>query len=74
MTQSRDPAESLRQFLPTLTYFEDLSGDAIDRLAQAAIRHFDSCEIIFLEGEPASGLWIIDSAEIGEQALKDAPQ
>jgi CRP-like cAMP-binding protein len=65
MTQSQDPIVSLRQFLPTLTYFEDLPEAVIDKLAQASIqRHYEAGEIIFLEGESSTGLWIIETGRI----------
>jgi CRP/FNR family transcriptional regulator len=65
MTQSRDSTTSLRAFLPTLVYFEELSDDVIDRLAQASVRrHYEAGEIIFFENEQAVGLWIIEKGRI----------
>lgn len=65
MAQSQSPMTSLHTFLPTLTYFEDLPDAAIDRLVRASIRrHYDTGEIIFLENEPAAGLWIIEKGRI----------
>jgi CRP/FNR family transcriptional regulator len=51
--------------LPTLAYFEDLSDHAIDQLVRASVRrHYEAGEIIFLENEPATGLWIIEKGRI----------
>ena len=65
MTETQDSIASLHEFLRTLAYFEELSDDLIDRLVQASIqRHYESGETIFLEGNPSSGLWIIESGRI----------
>ncbi len=65
MTQSRDSTTSLCAFLPTLTYFDDLSADALDRLARASVRrHYEAGETIFFEDEKATGLWIIEKGRI----------
>lgn len=62
MPQSRI---SLREFLPTLVYFEELPGSLIDRLAQASIhRRYEAGEVIFLENELATGLWIVEKGRI----------
>ncbi|MBZ0292360.1 MAG: Crp/Fnr family transcriptional regulator [Anaerolineae bacterium] len=65
MTQPGGPTTSLRSFLPELVYFEDLSDDELDRLARVSVRrHYDAGQIIFLEDEPATGLWIIEKGRI----------
>jgi CRP-like cAMP-binding protein len=65
MNSAGNTTTSLRTFLPTLAYFEELSGDTIDLLAQASVRlHFRPGEIIFLEGEPVVGLWIIETGRV----------
>lgn len=65
MTQSRDTITSLRTFLPELVYFEDLSDDELDQLAQASVRrHYNAGEIIFLGDDPATGLWIVEKGRI----------
>jgi len=51
--------------LRALAYFETLDADALERLAeQTQRRHFEVGETIFLEGDPADGLWIIDQGRV----------
>lgn len=65
MTQPHDSALALRLFLPTLAYFDELPADGIDRLVRASVqRHYAAGEVIFLEGQPSSGLWIVQQGRI----------
>lgn len=65
MPQLRNPITPLQEFLPTLAYFEELPSDEIEQLVQESVRrHFEAGEIIFLEGAPATGLWIIEKGRI----------
>jgi CRP/FNR family transcriptional regulator len=65
MPQARYPIVPLHEFLPTLAYFEKLPDEVIGRLVQSSVhRHYEAGEIIFLEDEPATGLWIIEKGRI----------
>ena len=58
MLQSR--LTPLAALLTTCPYFDELPNNEIEKLAQVCIRHaFDPGEIVFLEGEPTAGLWLI---------------
>jgi CRP/FNR family transcriptional regulator len=53
------------EHLHSLVYFETLDADSLKRLAeQTQHRHFEAGEIIFLEGEPADGLWIVHQGRV----------
>lgn len=55
----------LANLLAACPYFDELPHSEIEMLAQACIRHtFDPGEIIFLEGEPAAGMWLIEQGSI----------
>jgi CRP/FNR family transcriptional regulator len=57
--------DRLRQFLLALPYFETLDPPALEVLLQQAIpRHFSGDQIIFSEGEPAAGMWLVDSGRV----------
>jgi CRP/FNR family transcriptional regulator len=48
-----------------LPYFEQLSAPALEQLAVQAVRYtFAAGETLFIEGEPAAGLWMIESGRI----------
>jgi CRP/FNR family transcriptional regulator len=56
---------SLPTFLRSLVYFEDISADVIEVLAREAVRQvFASGEVIFIEGDPAAGLRIIEQGSV----------
>ncbi|MEO8609502.1 MAG: Crp/Fnr family transcriptional regulator [Chloroflexota bacterium] len=55
----------LTQDLHSLVYFETLSPDQLAWLAAQTIRRrFETGEMIFLEGEPAAGLWFIEAGRV----------
>jgi CRP-like cAMP-binding protein len=56
---------SVVNLLRSLFFFADLPGPELAALAQQALRRtFDPGQMIFLEGEPSAGLWIIDSGTV----------
>ncbi|KAA3644164.1 MAG: Crp/Fnr family transcriptional regulator [Chloroflexi bacterium] len=59
-----DKSESLtraQRILKSVSYFSQLDTDAITAVAQAAInRVYDSGQAILVEGEPSSGLYIVE--------------
>ena len=65
MTETQNSFASLYEFLRTLAYFEELPDDVINRLVQSSVhRHYRAGEIIFLENDPATGLWIMEKGRI----------
>ena len=55
----------LIQDLHALVYFETLSPDQLTWLsAQMVRRQFEAGEMIFLEGESAAGLWLIEAGRV----------
>lgn len=56
---------SLSEYLASLAYFENLQPDVLARLAESCVRRrFDTGEVIFLEGERATGLWMIENGQV----------
>lgn len=52
-------------FLRKLPYFAPLSDQNLETLAQQAIRrNFDPGALIYAEGSPSSGLWILESGSV----------
>ncbi len=46
-------------------YFQDIDADNLAAIAEAALcRSFAAGEIIFLEGEPSAGLWIVERGRV----------
>jgi CRP-like cAMP-binding protein len=55
----------LMQDLHSLVYFETLSPDQLAWLAgQTMRRGFEAGETIFFEGEPATGMWLIEAGRV----------
>jgi CRP/FNR family transcriptional regulator len=55
----------LTQNLRSLVYFETLNADQLAWLAGQTVRRpFEAGEMIFLEGEPAAGLWFIEAGRV----------
>lgn len=56
---------SLAEYLRSLAYFSDLPPDDLEALAAACMRRqFSAGETIFLEGEPALGMWMIERGSV----------
>lgn len=61
MPTKHNPYELARQ-LQTLTFFEGLPAPTLNELVKTAVwRSYDAGEIIFLEGEQATGLYFLQS-------------
>lgn len=57
--------DSLVNYLKTIVYFDGLASHELDELARQLIRlTFLPGEIIFLEGTPTLGLWIIERGRV----------
>ena len=56
---------SLSAHLSQLAYFEGQNPIIIERMVNSAVAHTASAgEILFLEGEPAAGLWMIQTGRV----------
>lgn len=63
---------SVRSMLPQLPYFAHAAGYSLNELAQRAVqRTFAANEMLFLEGDPSAGLWIVENGRI--KAYKLSP-
>ena len=63
---------SIRSLLEKMPYFAHVAESTLNQFAQqAAHRTFASNEIIFLEGEPSAGLWIVENGRV--KAFKLSP-
>jgi CRP/FNR family transcriptional regulator len=57
--------QAIRKHIEAITYFEGITESEIASLSQEAqLRRFGPGEIIFLEGEPAAGLWIVETGAV----------
>lgn len=55
----------LRSQIQTLLYFEGISDAELDYICEySQARVCSASEMIFLEGEPASGLWIVEQGHV----------
>ncbi len=63
---------SVRSMLQQVPYFAHVAESTLNKFAQqAAHRTFASNEMIFLEGEPSAGLWIVENGRV--KAFKLSP-
>jgi CRP-like cAMP-binding protein len=63
---------SVRAMLQQLPYFAQVNDAALSELAQQAVRcTFTANEMIFLEGDPSAGLWILQNGRV--KAYKLSP-
>lgn len=71
MSKKHSPQELAHQ-LQTLTFFVGLPQSTLDALVQTAVwRTYDAGEIIFLEGEQATGLYFLQSGWV--KVVKSSP-
>lgn len=67
MQQSNDNDQqfTLKPILRAHLYFAGASDDHLDELAESARRRpFEAGQLLFLTGEPAAGLWIIEEGHV----------
>lgn len=63
---------AVRQILRQIPYFAQIEEAHVDDLSRKAIHHsFVSDELIYFEGEPSAGLWIVESGRV--KAYKSGP-
>lgn len=63
---------SVYSLLQQMPYFAHVEEPALSKLAQQAVhRTFAANEMIFLEGEPSAGLWIVENGRV--KAYKLSP-
>lgn len=66
------PSFSVKAILQQHPYFVRLNEPALERLVRQAARHtFTPNEIIFQEGEPSAGLWLLEAGRV--KAYKLSP-
>lgn len=59
------PHEVPLAILSHLVYFEGLPDATLDRLASQALRHVAQAgQLLFLEGAPSEGLWIVEQGRV----------
>jgi CRP/FNR family transcriptional regulator len=59
-----EKVESLEQtgLLKAVSYFSDVDRAALQRVAQSAVRRaYDAGQVILIEGEPCTGLYVVES-------------
>ena len=55
----------VKDYIRSLPYFETIAEDELAYIAENSfLRTYDIGEIIFLEGEPADGLWIVERGNV----------
>ncbi len=55
----------IRAHIKTISYFEGITDDEVESLSRSArLRSFGPGEMVFLEGEPAAGLWIVEEGAV----------
>lgn len=71
MSPTFPPATYLKQ----LAYFEDQNAELIAQIAQSAFAYEAKAgEILFIEGEPSAGLWMIENGRVKVYKLNPAGQ
>lgn len=56
---------SLSERLSQHLYFRNLAPGGVEMLASSALRrHFAAGEVLFLEGDPSAGLWVVERGRI----------
>ena len=64
---------SVHSMLQQMPYFAHVAESTLSELAQQAVhRTFAANEMIFLEGEPSAGLWIVENGRV--KAYKLSPR
>jgi CRP/FNR family transcriptional regulator len=68
-----NPTFTLEQTLAKVPVFSDLTESELGFLAQRAVRrHYSAGEIVYGEGEPCSGLYVVEAGHI--RIFKSSPQ
>jgi CRP-like cAMP-binding protein len=61
MSESQD-SQKARSILQTVSYFSELDSAALTSIERAAYRsNYDAEQVVLLEGEPCSGLYIVEN-------------
>lgn len=56
---------SVKSYISSIIYFEGIAEDELSYIAEnSTLRTFPAGEMIFLEGGPADGLWIVESGTV----------
>jgi CRP-like cAMP-binding protein len=55
----------LKNHIQSIVYFQGIAEDEITYIVEnSLLRTFSAAEMIFLEGEPADGLWVVESGHV----------
>lgn len=56
---------TVQNYIESISYFEGIAKDELTYITErTALRTFSGGEMIFLEGEPAEGLWIVEKGNV----------
>ena len=56
---------SVKSYICSILYFEGITGDELAYITEnSLLRSYAAGEMIFLEGEPAEGLWIVEQGRV----------
>jgi CRP/FNR family cyclic AMP-dependent transcriptional regulator len=68
-----DTSSAAKKALTAIPYFAELDAKLLQMLAQAAVcRAYDPSEVVFLEGEPCAGLFVVESGWL--KSVKMSPK
>jgi CRP/FNR family transcriptional regulator len=57
--------DTIQNYIKSIAYFEGITEAELTYITDyAALRTFSNGELIFLEGEPADGLWIVEKGNV----------
>ena len=56
---------TVKSYIESSSYFTGIAEDELTYVvAHSVLRRFDAGEVIFLEGDPAAGLWIVEEGSV----------
>lgn len=68
-----EPVQDVVAVLTNVPYFAELDSDTVEAIARTAVRRaYDTDQIVFLEGEPCAGLYVVQEGWL--KAIKLSPE
>ncbi len=56
---------SVQHYIESIAYFQGIAADELQYITEKSIlRTFSAGDVIFLEGQPADGLWIVEAGSV----------
>src|SRR5690606_438224 len=56
---------SVQHYVQSIAYFQGIASDELHYIAEKSVlRTFAAGEVIFIEGQPADGLWIVEAGSV----------